>query len=189
MVPSPSLLVALLGAESTGKTTLAATLAQQLARETGTAVTWVPEVLREWCEAAGRTPRADEQLAIAQAQHARIEQAAATHAVVVCDTTALMTAVYSRLIFGDPSLEAWAARAHASVSLTLLTAPDLPWVADGLQRDGSHVQAPVDEALQAMLRTHGLPWVRVAGRGPARLEAALAAIRPLLARVPPPGLS
>jgi len=189
MAPAPALLVALLGAESTGKTTLAAMLAQQLARETGAAVTWVPEVLREWCEAAGRTPQADEQLAIARAQHARIEQAAATHTLVVCDTTALMTAVYSLLVFGDPSLEAWAARAHARVSLTLLTAPDLPWVADGLQRDGAHVQAPVDDALQAMLRAHGLPWVRVAGRGPERLQAALAAVRPLLERLPPQGLS
>ena len=180
MARRPALVVALLGAESTGKTTLAGALAQALARETGVRATWVPETLRQWCEAAGRTPRAHEQLAIAQAQHARIEQAARQHALVVCDTTALMTAVYSRLLFDDDSLEAWAAQAHARASLTLLTAPDLPWVPDGLQRDGPHVQAPVDEALQAMLNRHALPWVRVAGQGPARLEAALAAVRPLL---------
>ena len=180
MARQPALVVALLGAESTGKTTLAQALAQALARETGKATAWVPEALRQWCEAAGRTPRADEQPAIAQAQHASIEQAAAAHAIVVCDTTPLMTAVYSRLVFGDRSLEAWAVQAHARASLTLLTALDLPWVSDGLQRDGPHVQAPVDEALQALLQAHALPWVRVAGQGPARLQAALAAVRPLL---------
>jgi nicotinamide riboside kinase len=180
MARQPALVVALLGAESTGKTTLARALAEALSRETGEDATWVPESLRDWCEAAGRTPRADEQLAIAQAQHARIEQAAATHAIVVCDTTSLMTAVYSRLLFGDRSLEAWAVQAHARASLTLLTALDLPWVADGLQRDGPHVQEPVDEALRALLQGHALPWVRVAGQGPARLAAALAAVRPLL---------
>ena len=71
MARRPALVVALLGAESTGKTTLARALAEALAHETGEAATWVPETLLEWCEAAGRTPRADEQLAIAQAQHAR----------------------------------------------------------------------------------------------------------------------
>lgn len=180
MQQPPARVIALLGAESTGKTTLARALAQRLADETGQRATWVPEVLREWCEAAGRTPRADEQLAIAQAQHARIEQAAAAHALVVCDTTALMTAVYSRLIFGDRSLEAWAVQAHARVSLTLLTALDLPWVADGLQRDGPQVQQPVDAALQELLHAHALPWARVAGHGLARLEAAWAAVQPLL---------
>lgn len=180
MAQRPALVVALLGAESTGKTTLARALAEQLGQETGRRVTWVPEVLREWCDAAGRTPRAEEQLAIAQAQHARIDAAAAEHALVVCDTTALMTAVYSRIVFGDSSLQAWAVQAHARVSLTLLTELDLPWVSDGLQRDGPHVQAPVDAALQALLQAHALPWVRVAGQGPARLEAALAAVRPLL---------
>jgi nicotinamide riboside kinase len=176
----PALVVALLGAESTGKTMLARALAERLAQETGQNATWVPEALRDWCEAAGRTPRADEQLGIAQAQHARLERAAEANAFVVCDTTALMTAVYSRIVFGDRSLEAWAVQAHTRVSLTLVTALDLPWVADGLQRDGPHMQAPVDEALQELLRTHALPWVRVAGHGPARLQAAWDAVQPLL---------
>ena len=186
MARPPALVIALLGAESTGKTTLAQVLAQHIARETGRSSTWVPEVLREWCEAAGRTPRADEQFAIAQAQHVRIEAAAAAHACVVCDTTALMTAAYSRLLFDDRSLETWAAQAHARVSLTLLTALDLPWVADGLQRDGPQVQAPVDAALLDMLHAHDLPWVRVGGQGPARLAAAWNAVQPLLDRPAPP---
>mgnify|MGYP003542376728 CR=1 FL=1 len=44
----------------------------------------------------GRTPLAEEQRAIAQTQQDRIAAAAATHDVVVADTTAAMIAVYSR---------------------------------------------------------------------------------------------
>jgi nicotinamide riboside kinase len=157
--------IALVGAESTGKTTLAAALAGRIAQDTGLSCTSVAEVLREWCDREGRTPRADEQQGIAQAQQARIAQAASAHDVVVADTTALMIAVYSRLVFGDRSLDDWAAQQHRqSVHLTLLTALDLPWVADGLQRDGPHVRGPVDAALREPAdRAHALPWSLVAG--------------------------
>jgi len=172
--------IAIVGAESTGKTTLASQLATRLAQDTGHAVAWVPEVLREWCDAHGRTPLAHEQGAILQAQHRRIDAAAARHDIVVCDTTALMTAVYSRLIFDDPSLDAAAMALHRGMSLTLLTALDLPWVADGHQRDGEHVREPVDALLREMLLAHRLPWVVIGGAGPARVQQAANAVAPLL---------
>jgi nicotinamide riboside kinase len=172
--------IALIGAESTGKTTLAAALAARLAQDTGLRVTWVPEWLRLWCDEHGRTPRQDEQAAILQTQHARIEAAAARHDIVVCDTTALMTAVYSRIVFGDRSLDGQAAALHREMDLTLLTALDLPWVADGAQRDGPQVRGPVDSALRELLDAHGLPWVVVGGSGAARVEHALAAVTPML---------
>ena len=183
-----ALVIAVVGAESTGKTTLAATLAARIAQDTGLACTAVAEHLRQWCEREQRTPRRDEQPAIAQAQQARMAQAAASHDVVVADTTALMTAVYSRLIFGDDALDAWAAQAHrASVQLTLLTALDLPWVPDGLQRDGPHVRGPVDTALRDLMTRHGIGWSLVSGHGDARLERALDAAAPLLRERARPG--
>ena len=172
--------VAVVGAESTGKTTLARALAERLAASTGQRVAWVPEVLREWCSRYGRTPLAHEQAPLLQAQHERIEQAAASHDWVICDTTALMTAVYSRLVFGDGSLDASAAVLHRSMSQTLLTALDLPWVADGLQRDGPHVREPVDDALRKLLTLHRLPFAVVGGSGAQRLDNAMAALAPLL---------
>lgn len=173
--------IAVLGAESTGKTTLCAALARRLGEETGLRCTWVPEWLRDWCVREGRTPRIDEQAAIARTQHQHIETAAAAHEVVVCDTTALMTAVYSRRVFGDASLEPEALALHGRhVTLTLLTALDLPWVADGLQRDGAHVREPVDDLLRGLLQAQRLPWVLVSGQGVARVEAALDAVAPLL---------
>ena len=77
-------------------------------------------------------------------------------------------------------LEALAIAHHRRMALTLLTALDLPWVADGHQRDGEHVRAPVDAAVRALLDRHALPWVRIAGQGPARLAAALQAAAPAL---------
>lgn len=177
-----ALRVALLGAECTGKTQLAQALAPRLARETGLRVTWVPEHLRLWCDQVGRTPQAHEQASILRAQHERIEAAAATHDLVICDTTALMTAVYSRLIFADRSLEPRAVLLQQRMAFTLLMAVDLPWEADGLQRDGEHVREPVDKALRELLIARRLPWAVVGGAGPARLDNAVDALAPLWRR-------
>lgn len=175
--------VAIIGAESTGKSALAAALQARLA-ETGEPLTRVDEYLREFCEREARTPLQHEQPAIAAEQTRRIAAAAATHELVIADTTALMTAVYSELVFGDRSLYVQALRDHARADLTLLTALDLPWVADGLQRDGPQVRAPVDRALRAALLAGGLPFSIVAGQGEARVQQALRSID--AARRPPP---
>ena len=172
---SSGFVVALLGAESTGKTTLAAELQAALAT-TGRRVGLVAEYLREFCNEAGRTPRQDEQLGIAREQTRRIADAAATHDIVIADTTALMIAVYSDQVFGDTSLYAEASAAQTACHLTLLPALDLPWLPDGLQRDGPHVRDPVDAKVRAALGAAGVAYSIVAGHGPARLQAALSAI-------------
>ncbi len=178
---SNTLVIAMLGTESTGKTTLAQALAERIAQETGLATTWVPEALRRWCDAQGRTPRADEQRGIVDQQHADISAAMQNHPVVVTDTTALMTAVYSSLLFNDRSLDAPAVVAHRNqVALSLLTAIDIPWQPDGQQRDGPQMRGPVDSALRRMLIENRLPWSLVSGLGPARVESALDAVAPLL---------
>lgn len=180
-----SICIGIVGAESTGKTTLAAELAAHLGQVTGRAVAWVPEVLRQWCENAGRTPLAHEQASILRTQHQRIDAAASTHPLVVCDTTALMTATYSRAVFGDRTLDERAAVLHRrSISMTLLTAIDLPWVADGFLRDGPQVREPVDSMLRELMQTHGIAFAVVGGDGPARLQQAVAAVQGLLVPAP-----
>ncbi|WP_428507512.1 AAA family ATPase [Roseateles sp.] len=176
----PGLLIAIVGAESTGKSSLAQALQVALSMATGLRCALAPEVLREWCEAAGRTPRPEEQAGIAEAQAARCEALALTADLVLCDTTSLMTAVYSELLFADRSLLGSGLAFHRRCALTLLTALDLPWVADGLQRDGAHVRAPVDAAVRRALMSAGLGWSVVAGSGERRVDAALNAITPLL---------
>ena len=56
--------VALLGGESSGKTTLGLALTHQL-NALGVSATLVPEHLRAWCEQQGRAPAQGEQAAIA----------------------------------------------------------------------------------------------------------------------------
>ncbi len=182
---APGWMVALVGAESTGKTTLAFELAQALrtdATDGERSVAVVDEYLREFCDQQGRTPQRSEQAGIAAEQTRRIAAAAACHAIVIADTTALMTAVYSDHIFNDHSLYAPAAVQHRATHLTLLTAMDLPWQADGLQRTGAHVRQPVDDLLRAVLRRERISHAVVAGQGPARLDAALRAVQHALAR-------
>ncbi|MEN9543783.1 MAG: hypothetical protein RLZZ598_616 [Pseudomonadota bacterium] len=172
--------VALLGAESTGKTALAQALTHEL-RGRGHAVACVAEYLREFCDAKGRTPTPAEQHLIAAEQAHRIEAAAADHALVIADTTPLMTAVYSDFVFGDRGLYLkaldWQRR---QVALTLLTGLDLPWQADGLQRDGPQVRAPVDALLRDALASADIGSAVIYGSGAARTVAALAAMAPLL---------
>ncbi|MBS0436451.1 MAG: ATP-binding protein [Proteobacteria bacterium] len=174
-------IIALLGAESTGKTTLANELGAALAAR-GERVAVVGEYLREFCEREGRTPLMAEQRGIAAEQTRRIAQAATQHDVVIADTTALMIAVYSDHVFDDLALYDEALAAHARADLTLLTALDLPWQADGLQRDGPHVREPVDAKVRAALARAALGCAVVFGEGETRLANALAAIE--RARVP-----
>ena len=165
--------IALVGAESTGKTELSRAIAQRL-QDRGTPVTLVGEYLREWCEREGRTPRPDEQQAIADEQMHRIDTAAAT-GVVVADTTALMTAVYSEQLFADTSLYDSALAAQRRYAITLLTALDLPWVADDM-RDGPHARQPTDTLVRAALTRAGLSYAVVHGSGGERLANAWNAI-------------
>lgn len=166
--------VAILGAECSGKSTLAAALAHAWPAAAGAAsgtVTVVPELLRTWCARQGRTPRADEQAGIALAQTDAIEACRAS--VVLADTTALMTAVYSDVLLGDCSLYAPALEHQRRYDLNLVCALDLPWVADGIQRDGPAVQRRVDARLREVLDGHGLAYSMVYGQGTQRTEHAL----------------
>lgn len=167
--------IALLGAESTGKTQLAAELAAHL-RAAGKSVAVVPEVLREWCQREGRTPRPEEQLPIAQDQERRVDEAAGHADIVIADTTALMVAIYSAMLFEDGTLYQFALERQGSYDLTLLTGLDLPWVADGLQRDGAHAREPVDALIRAALARAQVPYRLVYGSGKERLVNALAAM-------------
>ena len=180
---SRGFVIALLGAESTGKTTLAEALVHAL-RGDGRSAALVTEYLREFCDEQQRTPRQAEQAGIADMQTRRIADAACDVDVVVADTTALMIAVYSDKVFGDTGLYASAVDAHRACDLTLVTALNLPWQADGLQRDGPQVREPVDAMLRAALARAGIDYSVVAGHGPARLAAALQAVKHALALPP-----
>ena len=132
----------------------------------------VDEYLREWCDIQSRTPTQEEQHHIAQTQMARV-LAAPPHAVVIADTTPLMTAVYSQMVFNDHSLDALALESQTMFDITLLMGLDLAWVSDGLQRVGAHVREPVDQKIRALLAQSKQPYQVVYGTDEQRLANAL----------------
>jgi nicotinamide riboside kinase len=167
--------IALLGAESTGKTQLAGELAATLRRQ-GRSAAVVPELLRAWCEREGRGPRPEEQLPIAQEQERLVDIAAGRHDVVIADTTALMVAIYSGMLFRDCELYQFAVERQRRYDKTFLAALDLPWVADGLQREGPHVREPVDALIRRELAQAGVPYAVLYGQEKERLHNALLAL-------------
>lgn len=165
--------VALLGAESTGKTSLSQHITDALLTQ-GQMAVYVPEVLREWCQMNGRTPALHEQRQIAQQQAERIFSI--REGWVIADTTPLMTAVYSDYVFKDPYLYEEALGLQAQFDLTLVMGLDVAWVPDGLQRDGEHVRQPVDHLIRQAMAKKQLPFKVIYGQDQARLNAALLAI-------------
>ncbi len=143
--------IALIGAECTGKTTLAQALSAELPG------LWLPEALREFCDREGRTPRPDEQAALMREQIER-EAAALERAGregvpwVICDSTPLVTALYSVMLFGDHSLLGTGIEHQRRHALTLLADTDLPWAPDGIQRDGPAARTGFQRLLKATLR-------------------------------------
>ena len=168
-------LICIIGAESTGKTTLA----RQLASHFG--CPWVPEYLREFCDSHQRTPHQNEQSLILETQLMH-ERAALQRArvddrrYVFCDTAPLLTAIYSEFVFADTSLYARTRALHARYALTLLLATDVAWAADGIQRDGEHVRDPITKKIGQELTLMDAPFTRVSGIGDSRLPAAIRAI-------------
>jgi len=159
--------IAILGAESTGKSTLCAALAAR--HDT----VWVPEYLREFVDVHGRVPHEDDQPGIAQTQLARerllLPQA---RRYLFCDTSPLVTAVYSRIYWGRVPEELLALEAAHDYALTFVAGIDLPWVADGLQRESEAVRQRVHEQLLAVLAQRGVAFVLLTGDLEQRLRRA-----------------
>ncbi|QCB44846.1 ATPase [Hydrogenophaga sp. PAMC20947] len=169
------LVIALLGGESTGKSTLAADLKTALTKK-GIATALVTENLRTWCATQGRAPSQSDQARLAGEQGHQVDAAVRSEPpvqVVIADTTPLMIAAYSELYFQDTSLYPAALAWQRHADLHLLMGLDVPWVPDGLFRDGPALRERTDEVLRHQLQTADLPFHTVYGLGPARLQAAL----------------
>ncbi|NHZ64731.1 AAA family ATPase [Massilia sp. CCM 8694] len=159
--------VCVLGGESSGKTTLAAALAQALGS------VWAPEFGRElWIGKDGALVF-DDMLAIGRAQLAR-EAALLPHATraMVCDTSPLTTMFYSMDMFGkaDPALVALAAQPY---DVTLLCAPDFDFVQDGTRRNDGFRQRQHAWYVE-QLACRGVPYTVVHGPLAQRMRQVLA---------------
>ncbi|WP_412067235.1 AAA family ATPase [Rubrivirga sp. IMCC43871] len=164
--------VAFLGAESTGKTTLAQAVANALGEP------YVEEVGRRlYVEAGGDLPLA-EYVTICREQVA-LEDALAPRAsrVLLVDTNALTTQQYAFFFFGacPPEVQAYADRCRERYAHTVVCAPDLPFDVDG-HRAHPEVQRYQDGAIRNDLTVRGIPYTVVGGS----LAERVAAVRELL---------
>ncbi|MFG3198523.1 AAA family ATPase [Streptomyces sp. NPDC048208] len=195
--------VVVVGAESTGTTTLSRDLADALRARGGPhALTrWVPEYGRELTVAklararglAGPdSPRptvadldwddADFEL-VARRQNGTEQHAArAGGPVLVCDTDALATTVWQERYLGrttGPVRDL--ARAMPPRALYLLTSDEgVAFDDDGL-RDGEHLRGWMTDRFREVLTASGVEWRELRGDRPTRLTRALAAVDRLLA--------
>jgi NadR type nicotinamide-nucleotide adenylyltransferase len=157
--------VALLGGESSGKTTLAAALAGALATN------WVAEYGRELWERQGGLAEPD-LLKIAREQIVREDRAALTAGPwLVCDTSPLTTCGYSHWMFGraDPELARLAERPYDAI---ILCCPDFAFVQDGTRQDEGFRLRQHTWYLER-LWCRATPWLAASGSLEQRVAQAL----------------
>lgn len=144
------------GAESTGKSVLAAKLAGELG------LPWVPEYGREYAETHGTQFTLPDLLAIAEGHEERVKQLEAQGAeLALLDTDPLMTAAWTEMLFGKAPDELFA---YPKADLYLLFEADVPWIEDGTRFFGTQEERARFAALaEDMLVRTKVPFQRIGG--------------------------
>lgn len=179
--------IAIVGAECSGKTSLAQSLADVFSKEYPSA--YVPEYLRLFVDQENRTPRTDEQVGIALEQQS-LERTLANDLIkqhstpdfvlLFCDTTPLMTCIYSEVVFGGTNPELIKMAQGHDYDLTIFTQIDFPWQEDGLQRDGPVAQTKVHFRVKARLEELQIPYQSAFGDPGLRSQKTQDSVRALL---------
>jgi len=171
--------VCVLGAESSGTTTLARALAAHYR------TAWVPEFGREYFEAKQHLPGPmnweEGEFAYIAARQNRLEDALARRCerLLVCDTDSFATSLWQERYQGFVSPEVVRAAEGRPMDLYLLTDCGIPFTQDGT-RDGEHLRERMQRRFEEELRATGRPFLLVAGTPEERLAGAAAACDALL---------
>lgn len=171
--------VAIVGAESTGTTTLARALAE--AFDTA----WVEEYGREYWMEKVRHGEEDqwteeEFVHIAEEQARREDLAARTaNRVLFCDTDSFATSVWFERYMNRRSPAVEAVSKGRNYDLTLLTGAEIPFVQDGW-RDGEHIRDWMHRRFVDRLEETNRPYVVIEGSPEERLAKATPLIDGLL---------
>ena len=173
---APAHVVVITGAESTGKSTLAAALAKEFGAPLSL------EFARAYAERVQRALDASDVEPIALGQRAN-EDAAITRAaggVAVLDTDLRSTMLYAQHYYGQRQVPAWlrAAVEARRVALYLLCDDDVPWRPDPA-RDSPEARARVQRRIAASVRSSGVPVVVLRGTPEERLAQARATLADL----------
>ncbi|BCL75965.1 hypothetical protein JHS3_17010 [Jeongeupia sp. HS-3] len=162
--------IAIVGPESSGKTTLAHDLATALA------CPWVHEYVRDWF--AGRESTAytlADIVEIAAGQRALENRIAQGRRQIVCDTNALVCKIWAEVAYGHCPAEIEALWQPGDYALHLLVYPDVPWQPDPL-REHPNDRGMLFDRYRAALDASGAPYLVMRGSHDARIAGALAAI-------------
>jgi HTH-type transcriptional regulator, transcriptional repressor of NAD biosynthesis genes len=176
--------IAIVGPESTGKSTLA----EQLAAYYRTA--WVPEFAREYLDARNaEQPLAEITAAvIAEIARGQIESedrlARQANRLLICDTELITTVLWSEHFLGGCDDRIRAAARARRYDLYLLTDIDVEWVADR-QRDAPQLRAEFLNRLRDELESNGRRFILIRGSRDERLPRAVEAIDSLFADTGP----
>ncbi len=176
--------VCVLGAESSGTTTLARALAAHFR----TAL--VPEFGRWYYEAkqhlSGPMRWDAQEFAFIAAGQNRLEDALARRCdrMLVCDTDSFATRLWQERYQGFMTPEVFRAGAGRRIDLYLLTDCGIPFVQDGT-RDGEHLRERMQGRFEEELRAAGKSFIPIAGRPEERLSRAVAACEALLNKAQP----
>lgn len=164
--------VVVLGAESTGTTTLARDLANHYA------TAWVPEYGRLYYEGRMLSQEADtwtteEFIHIAKAQNS-LEDALLkkAHRLLICDTDAFATTLWHERYLGKGSEDLEKLVKKEKPLLYILTDVDIPFVQDGT-RDGEAIRVGMHRRFEEKLKACGLDHILVSGNKEERLAFAV----------------
>jgi NadR type nicotinamide-nucleotide adenylyltransferase len=169
--------IAVVGPESSGKSTLCAALADALQTQ------WVPEYARSYLEAHQKiNVDSQEELQVIAAGQLAAEEAIASGARqhLICDTDLHMVRIWSETMYNQCSHRILASIATRQYDLYLLSFPDVPWQADPLRgypdyKDRHYFYLQYLD----MVINSGLPFAVIRGTEEERLNAALTAIKQL----------
>ena len=172
-----ALRIVIVGAESTGTTTLSRDLAEALN------VPWVPEVGRYYTESILTTNYEwfdDDFYRIGRLQQAyENEMAARSNGVLVCDTNAVATELWQRRYMGRTTAEMQRIAARDKADLYIITGDEIPFVQDGI-RDGEHLRHRMHRWFIAHIKKTGVPYIAVSGNQKERLNTSLVAARKMI---------
>ena len=168
-----------LGAESTGTTTMAIALAAHYR------TSWVPEYGREYSEIKMTQDysgvwHSDEFVNIAREQARREDAAARTaNRVLICDTDPFATTLWHRRYTGRHSVEVEMIANVRHYACYLLTGDEIPFVQDGL-RDGEDIRHAMHRQFVEELTVTGRKWTLLRGPHEDRLAQAVTLIDDIL---------
>jgi NadR type nicotinamide-nucleotide adenylyltransferase len=168
--------IAIVGPESTGKSTLT----QQLAKHYGSL--WVPEYARYYCAALTTPCNLQDEVNMFHGQCALEDSIMAITEgnLIFCDTTFLTVKIWSDEVFGTTPQIVLKALPHYHYDLYLLMDIDLPWQEDPL-RDFPHKREYFMEVWHRELQALEANYVVVGGLEN-RLQNAISAVDSFLIR-------